>query len=48
MNNITQYLAVVTWAQKRYTINDTLIIKKGNDFTKYSKIEFLAWKKYML
>jgi hypothetical protein len=47
-SNIIHYVAIVAWAQKRYTINDTLISKKGNNFTKYANIEFLAWKKYML
>jgi hypothetical protein len=47
-SNIIHYIAIVAWAKKRYTINDTLIIQRNNNFSSYAMIESLAWKKYML
>ena len=42
-----KYLAIVAWAMKRYTRKGSLAIYAGNYPTAYSRIETLAWHRYM-
>ena len=42
-----KYLAIVAWAMKRYTRDGSLAIYAGNYPTAYSRIETLAWHRYM-
>lgn len=46
MRNIDKYLKLVVWAQKRYTIDHTLIVSVGVKPSIYSRIEQLAFRKY--
>ena len=42
-----KYLAIVSWAMKRYTRNGCLEISGHNRLSRYSHIETLAWHRYM-
>ena len=42
-----RYLAIVAWAMKRYTREGSLAIYAGNYPTAYSRVEALAWHRYM-
>ena len=43
-----KYLKIVTWLRKRYTENGMLVIEKGGLPSRYSRLETLAWLKYMV
>jgi len=43
-----KYLKIVTWLRKRYTKNGMLVIEKGGSPSKYTRLETLAWLKYMV
>ena len=45
--NIEKYLKVTRWAKNRYRKNGVLILSIGLDPSKWSKIENLAFKKYI-
>ncbi len=42
-----KYLAIVSWAVKRYTRKGSLAINVGGAPAAYSRIETLAWHRYM-
>ena len=42
-----KYLAIVAWAVKRYTREGSLAIYAGNYPTAYTRVETLAWHRYM-
>ena len=45
--NIDKYLKIAKWAKNRYRKNGVLILSIGLDPSKWSKIENLAFKKYI-
>ena len=46
--NIDRYLIITRWAKNRYRKNGKLILSIGGNPSKWSKIENLAFKKYIL
>lgn len=44
---MTQYLKICRWSQRRYGLNGCLVITQGGQPTRYSRIEALAWSRYM-
>jgi len=45
---IDRYLSIERWARKRYTVNGELVIAIGFMRSRYSVIEDLAWRRYMV
>lgn len=48
MDNIDRYLAVVNRARKLFSRDGILILSKGGIPSIYTRVERLAWEKYML
>ena len=44
---VDKYLKVVEWARKRYTSHNLLVIRTGEQDSVYTKIENLAWDRYL-
>ena len=44
---VDRYLAVVRWAQRRYTVNGFYVVSIGGAPSRYSLIERAAWNRYM-
>lgn len=42
-----RYLKIVRWAQRRYTVQHRLIISIGGRLSRYSKIERMAFDRYV-
>lgn len=42
-----RYLAIVRWAQQRYTSGGVLVVDVGGAPSRYSMIERAAWDRYM-
>lgn len=42
-----RYLEIVEWARKRYTIKHRLVLSIGNRLSRYSKIERMAFDRYL-
>ena len=47
MDKYEKYLKVVKWACDRYKIKNKLVIQIGDTFSEYSKIEKLAFERYL-
>jgi hypothetical protein len=45
--NHDKYIRITEWARKRYEINGILLIATGYNWSRYSKIERMAWDKYI-
>ena len=45
--NLDRFIKICNWATKRYSENGYLIIQVGRKYTKYTRIERAAWKKYI-
>jgi len=47
MTKYDRYLKITTWARKRYIRNYCVVLWIGNIETTYTKIERMAWDKYL-
>ncbi len=47
MDKYDRYLRITRWARKRYEIKGILLIATGENWSKYSIIEVMAWNKYL-
>lgn len=47
MDKRDRYLRIVEWARKRMTVHGWLILSIGGELAPYSKIEKMAWDRYM-
>jgi hypothetical protein len=51
MNKFDQYLKITMWATSRYYGKEehkkSLVLSRGSAASKYSKVESLAWGKYI-
>ena len=45
--NIDRYLKITRWATERYRKNSKLILWVGNNPSRWTRIEHLAFKKYI-
>ena len=48
MDKYQKYLKIAKWLTARYLKNGALTVQIGVTPTKYTKIESLAWNKYIL
>ena len=48
MGKLTRYSRIMAWAMNRWTKDGMLVITIGNKATAYTRVEGLAWDRYIL